>query len=205
MKYNGGNEKSEFMEEKNMDVMKELFTINPEKEDMTAEVAIQTIAAIISGNDGSVLEKVKDCLRDTESYFKEYADTFFERGIEKFDELPLRELQRIAIVDILEENLYMCERDWKDELDDFLYFVGELKGTKRQTLPLKMEWFNDDGDISEWSAIIDDEWKSFGMCLAGIDIESDSYVLFPCKIDKLSELETLAKTVSYRIDYAKNF
>ena len=43
------------------------------------------------------------------------------------------------------------------------------------------------------------------MCLAGIDIESDSYVLFPCKIDKMNELETLAKAVSYRIDYAKNF
>ena len=188
-----------------MNVMKELSTMNPAKEDVAAEVAIQTITAIISGNDSSVLEKVKDCLRDTESYFKEYANVFLERGIEKFDDLPLRELQRIAVVDILAENLYVCERDWKDEIDDFLYSVGELKGTKEQALPLKTEWFDSDGDISEWSAIIDGKWKSFGMCLAGIDIESDSYVLFPCKIDKLNELETLAKVVSYRIDYAKNF
>ncbi len=180
-------------------------TINPAKEDAAAEVAIQAITAIISENDSSVLEKVKGCLRDTKSYFKEYTDTFSERGIEKFDDLPLRELQRIAVVDILAENLYVCERDWKDELDDFLYFVGELKGTKEHTLPLKPKWFDRNGDISEWSAIIDDEWKSFGMCLAGIDIESDSYVLFPCKIDKWNELEALAKAVSYRIDYAKNF
>ena len=188
-----------------MNVMKELSTMNPAKEDVAAEVAIQTITAIISGNDSSVLEKVKDCLRYTESYFKEYANAFSERGIEEFDDLPLRELQRIAVVDILAENLYVCERDWKDEIDDFLYSVGELKGTKEQALPLKTEWFDSDGDISEWSAIIDGKWKSFGMCLAGIDIESDSYVLFPCKIDKLNELETLAKVVSYRIDYAKNF
>lgn len=180
-------------------------TMNPAKEDISAEVTIQTITAIISENDSSVLEKVKDCLRNTEAYFKEYADIFSERGIEKFDDLPLRELQRIAVVDILAENLYVCERDWKDELDEFLYFVGELKGTKAQALPLKKEWFNGDGDISEWSAVIDGEWESFGMCLAAIDIESDCYVLFPCKIDKLNELEALAKAVSYRIDYAKNF
>ena len=175
------------------------------KEGMAAEAAIQTIAAIISNNDGLVLEKVKDCLKDTEAYFKKYADVFSERGIEEVDELSSRELQRVALVDILAENLYVCEQDWNDELDDFLYFVGELKETKAQALPLKVEWFNGNGDISEWSAVIDTEWKPFGMCLAAIDIESDCYVLFPCKIDKLNELETLAKTVSYRIDYAKNF
>lgn len=175
------------------------------KEGMAAEAAIQTIAAIISNNDGLVLEKVKDCLKDTEAYFKKYADVFSERGIDEVDELSSRELQRVALVDILAENLYVCERDWRDELDDFLYFVGELKETKARALPLKAEWFNGNGDISEWSAVIDTEWKPFGMCLAVIDIESDCYVLFPCKIDKLNELETLAKAVSYRIDYAKNF
>lgn len=54
------------------------------------------------------------------------------------------------------------------------------------------------------STIIDEQWKPLGMCLAGIDIESDCYVMFPCKNDKLNELKNLAGIVSCRIDYAKN-
>lgn len=80
-----------------------------------------------------------------------------------------------------------------------------MKETKAQNLPLNAEWLNENGDISEWSAVIDTKWEQFGMCLAAIDIESDSYVLFPCKIDTLQELEALAKAISERIDYAKNF
>lgn len=53
------------------------------------------------------------------------------------------------MVDILIENLYVCERDWKDELDDFIYFVRELKEMKTKALPLEVEWFNESGNIGE--------------------------------------------------------
>lgn len=177
---------------------------NNAKENISAEMAIQTITAMISKDDSTVLKRIKACLEDTEAYFHEYADIFLERGIEEFDQIPLREIQWIAMVDILAEHMYVCERDWKDELDDFLHFIGELKETKAKALPLETEWFDEDGDISEWSAIIDVKWKSSGMCLADIDIESDCYILFPCENDKLNELKTLAKIISCRIDYAKN-
>lgn len=177
---------------------------NHEKENISKEMAIQTIASIISGNDSAVIKRTTDCLADGEGYFNEHADAFLERGIEKFDEISLREMQWISMVDILSENQYVCERDWKDELDDFLYFVREQKEMKAAALPLEAEWFDKNADISEWCTIIDGKWKSSGMCLAGIDLESDSYVLFPCRDDKLHELKKLAKILSRRIDYAKN-
>ncbi len=151
-----------------------------------------------------MIKGITDCLADSEVYFHEHGDAFLERGIDEFDEISLREIQWLSMVDILAENQYVCEQDWKDELDDFLYFVRELKEIKAAALPLEVEWFDKNADIHEWCAIMDGKWKSSGMCLAGIDIESDSYVLFPCRDDKLNELKKLAKIVSCRIDYAKN-
>lgn len=177
---------------------------NNDKEILSKEMAIQTIASIISENDSAVIKRIADCLADSEAYFKKHRNVFLERGIEDFDQISLREIRWISMVDILAENQYVCERDWKDELEDFLYFVRELKGMRDAALPLEVEWFDKNADVSEWCAIIDGKWKSLGMCFAGIDIESDSYVLFPCRGDELDKLKKLAKIVSCRIDYAKN-
>ena len=174
------------------------------KKSVSTQVAIETIAGIISNNDSEVLKRVKMCLEDTEAYFEEYADAFEERGIDEFDEDAIGEIQWLAMVDILEANQYVCERDWEDELEDFLHFVGELKGVKAKKLPLEQEWVNEDEAVSAWCATIDAKWMSSGMCLAAIDIDSDSYVLFPCENDKCKELGILAEAASYRIDCAKN-
>lgn len=175
-----------------------------EKENLSIEMAMQKIVTIISEHDTVAIKRITDCLADSEGYFHEHEDDFFERGIEEFGEIPLTEMQWIAMVDILMESQYVCERDWKDDLDDFLFFVRELKGVKAAELPLEMEWFDKDADICEWCTIINDKWKPSGMCLARIDIESDSYVLFPCRDDQLHELEKLAKIVSYRINHVEN-
>lgn len=174
-----------------------------ETKDVSKETAIHTIAAVISENDGTVLEKVTACLSDSQAYFNKYAFAFSERGIDSFDEMPLREFHRIAMVDALFEGQYVCEQDWKSELDDFLYFLRELKCIKAWELPLEESWFDSDSDIGKWCAIINEKWKKSNICLAGIDMESDAYVLFPCRLDKLNTLRDLAKTVSCRIDYAE--
>lgn len=122
---------------------------NNMKKNISAEMAIQMIAAIISENDSIVIKKISNCLANIEAYYNEHADTFLQRGIEKFDKISLREIQWISMVDILIENLYVCERDWKDELDDFIYFVRELKEMKTKALPLEVEWFNESGNIGE--------------------------------------------------------
>ena len=51
---------------------------NNAKENISAEMAIQTITAMISKDDSTVLKRIKACLEDTEAYFHEYADIFWK-------------------------------------------------------------------------------------------------------------------------------
>ena len=95
-------------------------------------------------------------------------------------------------MDILEPYEYVCELDWKDAKEEFLYFLEHLKGMKRLGLELQEDWFSEEDDISIWSRILDEKWKPQQCCLACIDINSDSYVLFPCGLAEAEQLKTLA-------------
>ena len=111
-------------------------------------------------------------------------------------------VQWLGMVDILIKNNYVCERDYKDELEDFLYFVQELKGIKSNDLTLEEDWFEENADITDWCSIIDSKWASEGMCIAAIDIDSDSYVIFPCKINVLQNLQEYAEETEFGIERA---
>lgn len=163
------------------------------------------IGKAISTDDKVVTAEIEKCVTDTEAYFEENEERFGERGMEPEDmEEDVEEVRWIALVDILEVNGYVCERDWKDELEDFVQFVGNLKGTKSRELPIDLEWFDEDGDVAEWCKVLDAKWADKGVCVAAIDIESDSYVLFPYEVGKLGELCELAEALERRIDMAKN-
>lgn len=95
------------------------------------------------------------------------------------------EVRWLALVDILEVNGYVCERDWKDELEDFVYFIGNVKGVKSKELPIVSEWFSEDDAVADWCKVMDEKWKDKGVCVAAIDIESDSYVFFHMKFKSL--------------------
>lgn len=51
--------------------------------------------------------------------------------------------------------------------------------------------------------ILDDKWRKQGIGIYAFDIDSDSYVLFPCKTQEFSKLRAYAKQLGFRIDYAK--
>lgn len=93
------------------------------------------------------------------------------------------------------------ELDRNTEREDFLYELESL--VKKYKLPLQDEWLKEDGDIPLWAQTLDQEWESRGFCLAAMDIDSDSYVLFPCQVRGLSSLITLSQKVNQRFDYAK--
>ena len=170
-----------------------------------AKKGLVEIGKAISADDKVVAAEIEKCVKDTEAYFEENEERFEERGMEQEDmEEDAEEVRWIALVDILEVNGYVCERDWKDELEDFVQFVGNLKGTKSRELPIKFEWFDEDGDVAEWCKVLDEKWADKGVCVAAIDIESDSYVLFPYEVEELGKLCELAEALERRIDMAKN-
>lgn len=169
------------------------------------EHPIIAIASAISAGDKFIFEELKKCLEDTEGYFQEHADRFEERGIDDLEGVEgIEEIQWLAMVDVLEENGYVCERDWNDELEDFLYFFRDLKGVLSNGLIIEPEWFDEEEGITEWCTVLDEKWEAAGFCVAAIDIDSDSYVLFPCKNDKVEELSELAEAVECRIDLGQN-
>lgn len=69
-----------------------------------------------------------------------------------------------------------------------MYFMQELRGIKDNHLPLDEDWFDEDAEITDWCGVIDGKRASQNMCVAAIDIESDSYVLFLCNINVLHKI-----------------
>lgn len=164
---------------------------------------LRSITKAICEENDEVMREVDSCLADPEGYFEKHQDQFDERGIEEYEEIE-EEISWLAMVDALENNGYACEVDWSASLEDFLYLLGELRGVQTKELFMDEEWFDEDGEVSEWCEILDAKWAPEGFVVLAIDIDSDSYVLFPYELNQVEELSEMAESMDYRIDFAKN-
>ncbi len=164
---------------------------------------LRAITKAICEENDEVMREVESCLADPEAYFENHLDQFDERGIEEYEEIE-EEISWLTMVDALENNGYACEVDWSAGVEDFMYLLGELKGVQMKELPLDEEWFDEEGDVSEWCEMLDGKWASKGVAVMGIDIDSDSYVLFPYELDLVDELCEMAEAIDQRIDFGKN-
>ena len=154
------------------------------------------IAKLISSGDKAVLKDVSACTEDPIGWFTAHQDRYGERCILSSDDPEL--IQWLGLVDILEEHGWVCERDWKDELEDFSYFVQNLHGFQKLGLELDADWLDEDEDIPAWCGVLTEKWE--GVCVAAIDIDSDSYVLFPVASLQLAQLQKLAEEIGHCID-----
>ena len=136
------------------------------------------------------MEEVAACAADTAGFFAAHRERYEERCMDE-DRDP-RDIRWIGLVDILEAHNHVCERDWKDEKPDFLYFLQHLRGMERLGLTVQEDWLDEDGDIPAWCEVIAERWKPQGCRVGTIGIDSDSYVLFPCQCDELERLSALA-------------
>ena len=159
------------------------------------------IAEIISGGDEAVLDDIAGCVKDPASYFEAHEEQFEERGIDSAEDPEL--VCWLGLADALEARGHVCERDWEDEKEDFVFFLGKLSGMKRLGLELQPDWLDGDGGISQWCAVLDEKWAPRQCCAACIDIESDSYVVFPCGLADLERLKALAEKAGRRIGLAE--
>ena len=168
---------------------------SPETECKPFGPNVLEIAKLISSGDETVLKDVTACTEDPANWFTAHQDRYGERGVDSASDPDL--IQWLGLVDILEEYGWVCERDWKDELEDFLFFLQNLKGYQALQLTLDPDWFDEDDDISAWCGILSEKWE--GVCVAAIDIDSDSYVLFPVAFPQLAQLQKLAEEIGHRI------
>lgn len=162
---------------------------------------IKIMECVTNGNK-ELVKEIEDCISDTEHYYESHQEEFEERGMEEDDEEE--EIQWIAMVDILGREGYVAECDWSEGLEDFLYHVHELNGVKSNGLEVKDTWFDEDGEVTEWLEILDEKWEKENIAMFAFDISSDSYVIFPCDIEKFEQLEKWAEENEFRIAYAKD-
>jgi len=153
----------------------------------------------ISDNE-DFLQNMDRCFCHPREYFKDNADRYEERGITNRDAIDT--FVWIALTDELLESGAAIELDWKEEKDEFLSSIEGL--ANENDLVVDDVLLDDEGDIPTWCKELDNKWMKDGYCIAGIDIDSDSYVLFICKTDSLRKLTELAKSINHRIDFAKN-
>ena len=153
----------------------------------------------ISDNE-DFLQNMDRCFCYPREYFKDNADRYEDRGITSRDAIDT--FVWIAVADEMLESGIAIELDWKEEKDEFLSNIEGL--TKENNLVVDEGMLEDEGDIPSWCKELDNKWMKDGYCVAGIDIDSDSYVLFVCKTDKLKSLTELAKSINHRIDFAQN-
>ena len=151
-------------------------------------------------DDKDFLQNMDRCFCHPREYFKDNADRYEERGITNRDAIDT--FVWIALTDELLESGAAIELDWKEEKEEFLSSIEGLANEK--DLVVDDVLLDDEGDIPSWCKELDDRWMKDGYCVAGIDIDSDSYVLFICKTDNLRKLTELAKSINHRIDFAQN-
>lgn len=162
---------------------------------------LKIMECIAEGNK-ELVKELEECISDTEKYYENHQEEFEERGME--DDEEEEDIQWIAMVDILEREGYVAECDWKEGKEDFLWHVSHLNGIKSKGLELDEKWFDEAGEIIEWLEILDEKWKAKKVCMAAVDISSDSYVIFPIAAAEFEMLEELAEEIGFRIALAKD-
>ena len=170
------------------------------RENQTSEVETYLEIAGILTDDREVLARLKACFENPQRYFQENEDRYDERCIDLED--GQETIRWIGLVDELLESKDLVELDWQSDMEEFFYQLEPL--AQKQGLHLNQAWLEEDGDIPLWARTLDQKWQSQGFCLAAMDIDSDSYVLFICQRAILGELVVLSKKINQRFDYAKN-
>ena len=150
--------------------------------------------------DSSIYDAIENCLESPWSYFEENIDRYDERGIDE-DETE-ETIIWLGIADELIDANEAVELDWNPELEDFSYFMKLL--AEKKNLQMEDDWFDEEDTSTNWCSILDRRWEIEGFCVGGIDIDSDSYVLFICEVETLKELTEWSNRIDQRIDHAKN-
>lgn len=155
------------------------------------------IAEILTNNDAEVISEIK------EGYA--YPQNYIEKHHERLAEYMMDEEMKGCVlnkwwlmVDTLEIHNYVCVRDWKDELEDFLYFLSQTKRATAEGIEIDQlsSALSQDGDIAQWCKIIDGKLTEKNLVVGNIDTESDQYTLFLVTKQELASLEECASSVN---------
>lgn len=151
-------------------------------------------AKLISLDDEKVLSEVKELITRTDAFISKNKEFYENRGID-LGKWKRPRLIWMGFADILINNGFAEEFDWKCELECFESLLAELKSFKAYALNLP-PLTEDKNDVYEWIKTINTIWQEQGFCLMQMYIDSDSYVIFPIEASKTEFLETESKKIN---------
>ena len=151
-------------------------------------------AKLISLDDEKVLSEVKELITRTDAFISKNKEFYENRGID-LGKWKRPRLIWMGFVDILINNGFAEEFDWKCELECFESLLAELKSFKAYALNLP-PLTEDKNDVYEWIKTINTIWQEQGFCLMQMYIDSDSYVIFTIEAGKTEFLETESKKIN---------
>ncbi len=151
-------------------------------------------AKLISLDDEKVLSEVKELITRTDAFISKNKEFYENRGID-LGKWKRPRLIWMGFADILINNGFAEEFDWKCELECFESLLAELKSFKVYDLELP-PLTEDKNDVYEWIKTINTIWQEQRFCLMQMYIDSDSYVIFPIEASKTEFLETESKKIN---------
>ena len=151
-------------------------------------------AKLISLDDKKVLSEVKELITNTDRFISKNKEFYENRGID-LGKWKRPRLIWMGFADILINNGFAEEFDWKCELECFESLLAEIKSFKVYDLELP-PLTEDKNDVYEWIKTINTIWQEQGFCLMQMYIDSDSYVIFPIEASKTEFLETESKKIN---------
>lgn len=155
-------------------------------------------AEIITFSDKIVLEQLTKLFTDTNTFLAENSHHFENRDIDVANEHQ-EIIYLIAFVDILIENGYAEEFDWKCLLEDFEYLLMDLKQFKYHFSSCQFPQLDETDELPYWAGIINSNWQKHQVAIMSIDIDSDSYVLFPVSVKYIEYLEEHSNNINQTI------
>lgn len=192
---------------------------------MKREEVLLKIAKLISNNDSDVLIEVEECIDDIEKYAATHIEEYEDRSL-TLEEDSEEDLQWLGMVNCLIRNNYLYETDDNVQITEFGWEFKNLRGFKEYGLSLDRKFldadygidrydlneddedtfdYDEDEDLIEddsvisWCKYLDNKWADENICIGMIDINSDTYVIFPVDCDILEQLEDLADSIERHI------
>lgn len=192
---------------------------------MEREEVLLKIAQLISNNDSDVIIEVEECIDDIQKYVATHLEEYEDRSMTLEDDSE-EDLQWLGMVNCLIRNNYVYETDDNVQITEFGWDLKNLCGFKEYGLSLDSKFldvdygvdrydineddedvfdydeeedFIEDDNIIGWCKYLDNKWADKNVCIGMININSDSYIIFPIDCDVLEELEDLADSIDRHI------
>ena len=192
---------------------------------MEREEVLLKIAQLISNNDSDVIIEVEECIDDIQKYVATHLEEYEDRSMTLEDDSE-EDLQWLGMVNCLIRNNYVYETDDNVQITEFGWELKNLCGFKEYGLSLDSKFldvdygvdrydineddeevfdydeeedFIEDDNIIGWCKYLDNKWADKNVCIGMININSDSYIIFPIDCDVLEELEDLADSIDRHI------